>query len=183
MKKILLLVLLSVSMLSTGAKEDKPTIKFTGYKFTEKVGVSGTFKEVEWVYNKTNDLNELFKGIEVTVDTSSIDAGKVARNSNIKGSLFKYWEDRYITLKSKSYDLKKKTLTMALTIGEKTTELPFSYKKDGEGLLLTGQLDLLKLGYDNAFYALGKKCAAWHKGKDGKTKTWNTVDFEVSVPL
>lgn len=179
MKKTLLFI--TTFLLSTSLFAQGPTFQFTGYKFTEKTGVSGTFTDIKWNYKKSDDLNKLFSGVKVTVDTHSIDAGKTARNVNIKGSLFKGWGHRYVTLISKNHDEKNKTLNMTLIIGEKTSTLPFKYEKVGDKLVLTGTLDLLNIGYDNAFTALGKMCAAFHKGKDGKTKTWNTVDLKVTL--
>jgi len=174
--KIIYVLLISFSLNATAAS----ILKFTGYKFTEKVGVSGVFESIEWKIPKNFKITEeMLKKISLKIDTWSIDAGNSARNTNIVNSLFKNWGDRYINAHAVKVDIDKKILVMNMTVGEKTNEISFAYNEEKEKVIFKGEIDLLKLGFKNAFSVLSETCKILHTGEDKVSKTWSTVDIEV----
>ena len=178
--KLIGILLLVISMNVFAA----PTLKFTGYKFTEKAGVSGTFKKIDWSIPKnTVGSIDFLKNISLKIDTWSIDAGNSARNVNITESLFKNWGDRYINAKAVKLDTQKKVLVMSMSVGKVTKNVEFKYKTDKNKIFFNSEIDLINLGFENAFSKLSELCSALHTGKDGVAKTWSTVDIEVGLDL
>ncbi|MCY4643742.1 MAG: YceI family protein [Bacteriovoracales bacterium] len=164
------------------AKPNETTLTFTGYKFTEKAGVSGTFKKITWdVPQKAHgDISSLLAGASVSIDSYSIDAGNAARNKNITKGLFKNLPNGR-TIKASVQDVKKDSLTLKILLGSIETQIPMNIQRGKESVVLTGTLDLLKAKAHKAFQALAKICGPLHKGKDGKRKTWPTVDLKVDI--
>ena len=76
--KGLILFFLALNINAKCYKVDKKDfeLKFTGYKFTEKVGVSGTFKNMSFSTIKKGNLTEIISNAMLWIDTNSIDAGK-----------------------------------------------------------------------------------------------------------
>lgn len=161
-----------------------PMIKFTGYKFTAKTPVSGTFKKVEWKFKKTgNSLEDILKGASFVIDSHSIDAGKKARNKNITSALFKNWGGREITGSVVKVVRERKIAFTKFSVGKKSFEVPFRYSVANGKVTLSAVIDLIEVGFKKSFSMLSKKCAPWHKGKDGKTLTWSEVALEVSAAV
>jgi Mor family transcriptional regulator len=174
----LLLSLTSFSKVDVGT----PSIKFIGYKFTDKTPVSGTFKKVEWKYKKVAaDIEESLQGASFVIDSHSIDAGKVARNINITNALFKNWGGREIKGEVVKVLKSKKMVFTKFTVGERSFEVPFRYRMQSKKVILTAVIDLIDVGFKKSYELLSKRCAPWHKGKDGKTLTWSEVALEVSA--
>jgi len=162
---------------------DSPELTWTGYKFNNKTPVSGTFKrfEVKTVETAPSVADVLGNGF-FYIQTSLIDAGLPARNTNIMNGLFaKLVGGKSIRGLVQSVDAKKQELIMGLWMNGKMHSVPMSYswaERDGK-FSLTGSIDLLKMGMNDAFKSLATTCSTWHKGSDGVTKTWSEVALEV----
>lgn len=179
-----LIFLLSFNLLAQVIPATSPKLTFTGYKFTEKAGVSGTFKEIKWSYNsQAKNLEQLLSSASAKIDSFSIEAGKKARNVNITNGLFKNWGGRHIEASLQDIDLENNKLNLVLKIGELTKTVAMNIQRENKTVKLTGTMDLLKLGFSDAFEKLSKICGPVHKGKDGVRKTWPTVDLLVELNL
>lgn len=155
-------------------------IKFTGFKFTNKVGVSGTFKKVDWSMAQSANLEAKLLGTKVTIDSYSIDAGNEARNINITEALFQVWGDRYIRGEVVKVDKAMKKAHIKISVGDKSKVVPFKYSGDYRNYQLTAKLDLIDMGLNSAFASLAKRCATLHTGDDGVAKTWSEVDVVIT---
>ncbi len=185
MKQLLLVLLfMSTSAMASVKLKSEPSLKFTGYKFTDKTAVSGMFKEIDWDYKKkAKDIAELLKGTKIKIDSYSIDAGNEARNVNITEGLFKHWGGRYIEGEVVDVNTEQGYAKVDMKIGKAKREVFFQYAKQGSEVVLTSTLDLLQLGFGSAFGKLAKMCAGVHTGADGVTKTWSVVDLEVRAAI
>lgn len=178
---ILLSAIFAFNAMSKVKLNNDPTIKFTGFKFTEKVAVSGTFTTIEWNYPEGKSIEDILEKATFKIDSYSVDAGKKARNVNIRNGLFKNWGGRFIEGKTHSLDSRSQVIKILIKIGEEQKAIPFKYVVEGNKVTLQSNIDLLKMGFEKAFGKLGKLCAVHHKGKDGKIKTWSEVDLEVTA--
>ena len=156
-------------------------LKFTGYKFTHKTSVSGSFKELQWsLAREATPLPSLLASASVWINTHSIDAGNAARNRNIIQGLFKQIpHGHYIRGVVNKVAPGGQSLSLKLFLGDIETQIPMTVKKTPEVLILNGSLNLINSGLGSAFNALAKICGPLHRGKDGKRKTWPTVDLEL----
>ena len=186
MKKLFLIATMLLSTLSLAeVKVSKmPEVKFTGYKFLEKVGVSGTFRSISWDYPaNAKNVKQLIEETSARIDSYSIDANVEARNINITEALFKNWGGRYIKVDLNSYNASAKTAKADITVGDKKNTTIFQVHQLKNKLIFTSSIDVLEMGFGNSFSKLAKRCSDWHTGSDGVTKTWSTVDLEVKVAL
>ena len=159
-----------------------PELSFTGYKFTEKTGVSGRFQTIEWAFIQEGpSLSSILASSSVWIDSHSIDAGNTARNKNITKGLFRNLGGR--TIRGLISQMKGDKLAhLKLFMGEREVSLPLTVTDDKRGhLTLKGSLDLVAVGFQQAFSALEKICRSLHRGKDGKSKTWPVVNLVIKA--
>lgn len=161
-------------------------LTFTGYKFTEKTGVSGRFKAIQWAFaQKAKNLATLLNSASVWIDSHSIDAGNAARNSNITRGLFRNLVGgRFIRGHLVDVAKDRRSATLKLSLGSRIeTMLPLNieHNQSAKTFTLSGTLDLIKAGAGKAFAALSKVCGPNHRGKDGKIVSWPTVDLLVQA--
>ncbi|MCB9094980.1 MAG: hypothetical protein H6621_07940 [Halobacteriovoraceae bacterium] len=163
---------------------DSAKVEFTGYKFTEKVGVKGTFKDFKIsAPSKAPSLEGIVGNSSFWLDEMTIDAGKTARNVNIINGLFKEMAGTSIRGVVTNFDKVSKMLTFKLFIGDKTEDVKMVFSHDGERFLAEGKIDLIKIGLKSAFESLSKTCQTFHKGKDGVSKTWSEVALRVTANI
>lgn len=163
---------------------DKAKLTFTGYKFSEKTPVSGTFKEINWFAPSEQALTDVLAGSALAIQTSSIDAGAEARDANIKASLFKtLMRGHTIRAVARSISPSAKKLNVDLFMGGGVRPVSLDYTTKNGEVVLKGVVDLMDLGYTEAFKALADQCRDLHTGTDGKAKTWSDVAIEVRVPF
>lgn len=183
MKYLFLLLVLSLNSFALSL-DGEPAMKFTGYKFTDKTGVSGTFQKIDWNFAKDQkDLAAILKSASFKIDSHSIDAGNAARNTNITNALFKNWGSQFIEGKVKKVDLTTGYVEAEIKIGKSKHNVYFQLTEKDGAVELTGAIDLLAMGMSKAYALLNKQCEALHKGKDGIVKTWSTVDLVVNFKV
>lgn len=176
----LFVLLLSSVQVWAEVQLKEPRLKFTGYKFTSKEGVSGTFKDIRWQYpRQAKTIEEALSQASMEIDSYSIDAGNEARNTNITEALFKNWGAQKVKAKVLAVDSDKALLRTQLQVGELTKEIPLRYRIEDNELVLNGSMDLLALGFKQAFAKLAETCKGLHTGADGVAKTWSEVDLEL----
>ena len=158
-------------------------LQFTGYKFTSKKGVNGTFKKLKWAFSsKSASLQEALSSASVWIDLHSIDAGNIARNKNIIKGLF-LTQGRYIRglIHQVAPNARPSSAILKLFWGNSEMEIPLTILQRHKSLLLKGTLNLIQVGAAKAFKTLAKICRPLHRGKDGQPKTWPDVDLEVII--
>jgi hypothetical protein len=157
-------------------------IEFTGFKFTEKTGVSGTFENFKiQTLGSAESIESLIENGSFWIDSFSLDAGKKARNVNIAKGLLSNLGTKSFRGYVKSINPKAKSLQFSLVIGKDIHDVPLKYEVKGNSFSAKGTIDLLALGYKKGFEALQKICNVWHKGSDGVSKTWSDVEIRVSA--
>lgn len=180
-----LLMTLSFSSFAKITLVENPSIKFTGYKFTNKAPVSGTFKTVEWkIHKNAKDMKELLTKSTLKIDSHSIDAGDPARNVNLNDSLIKNWGGRYIDVKFTDVNLDRRVVKSQMTIGKVKKDLFFEYYDNGKGsYIFTATMDLLQMGFGDAYASLEELCGPLHTGEDEVRKSWPDVDIVVELKI
>jgi|GEM_PF-2900669 len=161
----------------------KAKLTFTGYKFTDKAAVSGTFEEIDWFAPSKQSLTDVLAASALAIQTGSINAGDPARDANIKASLFKtLMRGHTIRAVARSVSPEDKKLNVDLFMGGSVRPVSLDYMTKGGEIVLKGVVDLKELGYTAAFKSLADQCRDLHTGTDGKAKTWSDVNIVVRVP-
>jgi polyisoprenoid-binding protein YceI len=163
---------------------ENPSLVFTGYKFTEKAGVNGTFKKINARYPKSaTSLTELLKGTQFEIDTTSLDTKNPARNMNIVTNFFKAMTG-FTQISGRVVKAKKDRATVQIETAGKKGKIRFKHSVSKAGdFVAKGSFDILKFGLEPAFTSIKKACRDLHVGKDGKSKTWSTVDLVISAKV
>ncbi len=157
-------------------KEGSEKLKWTGFKYTNKTPVSGTFKDITYNQNKNAaSMAELLESITFTINTDSIDSGNAARDTTLKKTVLGYLKNPGVI----SGEVKSATqldMKMELMMNEKT---PVSMKLETEDgrMTATGSLDLMNHGLKKSYDSVHIACKGLHTGDDGVSKTWSTVDL------
>lgn len=177
MKTLIFLLSLNLSYAVCDYEVGEKSLTWTGYKFTEKSPVSGSFNNLTFsTIGKSNSPAEIIRSSNIWIDTLSFESKKKVRNRNIITNLFeKIKLGRTINAHIKSVDPKTKTAVAHLSWGTNHYDVNMTYEVTDEAITLTGNIDLLEMGMKGPYESLAKACKAYHRGKDGKVMTWSEV--------
>lgn len=160
----------------------KPTLKWTAYKFTSRVGVSGTLDEIEYVTKRSSgSLSDLLKGASFTINPASVNSNLKLRDDRIWTSLFQKMAVDEVS--GQFIDLNDKDGMLELTIGSTTREIPYVIQSDVNTISIETEIDLLDWQGKPGLDALNSVCEDLHRGPDGISKLWPDVSIKVSIPI
>ncbi|MGH1467412.1 MAG: YceI family protein [Bdellovibrionales bacterium] len=161
-------------------KEGSEKITWTGFKYTEKTAVSGTFDKVKFKQVKDSpSMSELLESVEFEIDTKSVNSGNPARDTTLKGSIFGFLKVPN-TISGKIVSATQLDMAVEMTLNKKTPMQMSLDAKDGK-ITSTGTLNLLEHGLKKSYDAVHVACKGLHVGKDGVSKTWSTVEIKVEA--
>jgi hypothetical protein len=178
--KLILGLTLLFALVSANAYElnGDLNLKWTGFKTAQKVGVSGTFKNVEFKISKNDDFAEFLKSANVKIDTLSFDSGLDVRNKSIVSTLFSLKSSENILATISKVDMKNKTLTLKLTMNEVTKNVPMTYYINKGSIIAKGQIDILDYNMSDSFAKFAKACFDLHEGK-----SYSEVHIAFTLPF
>jgi polyisoprenoid-binding protein YceI len=183
-----------------------PHVEWTAFKFTEKKGVKGQFKNVEFTAPEVSSVEELLSHISFVIDPAKVDSGDKGRDENLRTSFFKLMKGSG-TIRGHvvSYDKEKSSLKVQLHMNGVTKVVPFQLKQEALSsvtkiskkengsdkkksksktktltYVAQGEIDILDFRMQKSLDALNKVCLDLHKGADGVSKTWSQVELTVS---
>ncbi len=194
MKLILTLFFILLSSNFASAKECKYSLnktdikmKWTGYKTTDKVAVSGTFKSIDWSYKSSMTLSNLMKSIKFKIKTMSVNSGNSLRDKRVYKSFFKLMnKGEEISGYGISVDEKNKKAVIEIEMNGQRTPVIFSFEKNKKDLSfkLKSKIDILDhFKMTKSFKSIAELCKNLHTGKDGVSKTWSEVGLEITSKL
>ena len=159
--------------------KDNSVVEGTGFKFTEKTGVTAKFKQFDLnKADKKSSAKELLDGLSVTVSLMSIDSGNALRDKNMRETLFAnlIGDSQAVVEVTK---VKAKEIETLLHLNDKKLPITFSYTMKKGMIEAQGSFDAINFAMNEAIASLKKRCKSLHTGKDGKSVTWS--DFNLSV--
>lgn len=157
-------------------------VEWTGYKFTEKKGVSGVFKNIN-VLNapKSETVMGAFNGVDFTIPASSIYSKNEARDYKLKTLFFGMMDNT--ELLSGSFVTEGEQIFLNLKMNNTQKKIPLKHTVAGRNVRLQGSLNILDFGASKAFNSIHKACELLHTGKDNISKTWEDVAIDALVVL
>lgn len=163
--------------------KENSVVEGTGFKFTEKTGVKGTFPGFEINKStKAKSPKELLDGLEVTVNLITLDSGNELRDKNILETLFTgILGDSVAVVKVKKVTDKK--IETEMTLNEKTQKVDFDYSIKDDVISAKGVFDATQYALGDQIEAFKKRCGSLHTGSDGKSVTWTSFDLAVTAKL
>lgn len=190
-------ILLAV-LLNCGKKTGKPDysqcsftyeasatqLQWTAYKFTERLGVPGSFNSVELMgAHAAKDPASVFDGATFRVDGLSVNTNNAERDQKIRTAFFAALKDKgAITGKVIAPPAGAASFVLKLNGVEKT--IPATVDRSAlPELKVSFALDLADFNALGPLAALNKVCSDLHKGKDGKSKLWPDIQVSISTRL
>ena len=162
-------------------------VTWTAFKTTDKVGVGGTFDEVE--ITGTEDANsaiDVVKKAQFKIPVNTVNSAKEERDEKIKEFFFKTLTNTaFLTGAVTSVDNQGEngSADVDITMNEQTKTVKMDYSQAGDTLKMNATIDVLEWNGDEALKALNKKCYDLHKGDDGVSKLWSEVEIGISTVL
>ena len=177
---------MSVAMIKP-AKIPRPpnvgiTILWTAYKFTEKVGISGTFEDYA-VYNDnvSNSIEGVLEKLKLSIPTECVDSGNAIRDFKLRTYFFQAFNTEIIN--GTIINAKGGEGIINLRMNNFSIDNPYTYVLRNDTIVILTHLDLKKWKGEEALTTLNKECYELHKGKNGISKLWPDVNVEIKLPV
>lgn len=166
-------------------KPDKIKVNWTAYKTTKRVGVKGTFNDIQVnTAQRTPDLTMLIQATTFKINTSTVNSNNEARDTKLVSFFFKKLVGDIVgNATSVSGDKYKGTGTFAIKMNNISKIVPFDYIANDSLLTISTAIDMANWNGLAAIESINKACEDKHKGEDGISKTWPDVSVEIAVPL
>ena len=156
---------------------------WTGYKTTQKVGVTGQFTSFEVAGTvEADNIVDVFKNASITIASNSVSTGNELRNGRIVKSYFGVFVNTD-EIKANIVELSQTTGKIAVTLNDITNEIPVEVTITGNEIKLKGLIDINTFDGQEATDSLNYVCKDVHKGPDGVTKLWPDVEIMVKSAL
>lgn len=163
---------------------DSTTLKWTAYKFTKRVGVSGTFNQI--AVNNTKSADNpmgVLVGADFSMQTSSVNSGDAERDPKLIVFFFKKLANTdMITGKISSINDGEAVVT--ITMNNKTVDVVGKVVMEGNKVTLTTSINMTDFEGLDAIASLNEACSALHTAEDGsESKLWPDVSIVVYTVL
>lgn len=158
-------------------------LTWTAFKLTEKIGVNGTFNEINVVANDgAPDMFAVLNGATFSIPVSSLNTQDNVRDGKIKNSFFGNMAATDL-LTGNVVSISNSGATVAITMNEVTKEYSGEVIVDGETITVKTGIDILDFNGQVPMDSLSVVCSEKHTGPDGINKLWSTVDIVVKTTL
>ena len=163
------------------------TASWTAFKFTEKAGVGGKFDSVIVSTSGSVDSPEKMLGeLKFEIPISSTNTNNPDRDMKIIEYFFGTLSNTEMisgNIVSAKGNNEEGTAMVNLSMNDKTFQQEVNYKIEGAQVSLMGTIDVGNWNGNDAIAALNKVRDDLHKGEDGISKLWPTVDISIVALL
>jgi polyisoprenoid-binding protein YceI len=159
------------------------TITWTAFKFTNKTGVPGTFKDISHFSSSKATSNEnVLTSLGFRGNLMSVDTANPARDETLTSQFFSKLSSQ--ELSGHVVSLVGEQAVLRLSLNKTTKDVPFTVKVSEKGeIVATGSIDMLDFGMKEAHDSIHKACELLHTGEDKVSKTWTDVAIEVKAQI
>ena len=167
-----------------GFNEEETKVSWNAYKTTDKVMVAGYFESL--MTDRTGmmygTIKEFVDGIKFSINSSTSLSGDAARDMSVRDYFFNLFTSNF-EINGTLDVVSEKQVTAHLDLYGVDTPVPLSYNVSQGILLMKGSISLNEIGAINAYNSIHEKCIDLHRGPDGISKTWDTVDIIIEIPV
>tara|TARA_R110002072_G_scaffold232309_3_gene389739 strand:- start:10000 stop:10626 length:627 start_codon:yes stop_codon:yes gene_type:complete len=162
--------------------EGSTEFEWTSYKTSEKVGVPGTFNEIEVTSESSSDPREVLQSVIFTMSTASVETQNEDRNGKIAKHFFETINTEAIMGSIKSLDDDGKA-TIEITMNEITVDIEGDYTLNEGAFSFESVIDVSAWNGLSGIEALNEVCSALHTGEDGVSKLWSEIKLTLKTNL
>lgn len=158
-------------------------LQWTAYKFTEKVGVNGTFDsfQLHMEHRNTLSIEELLQGAIINISANSVNSGETIRDTKLRTYFFDLF--RTDIIKGEIKNVLENKGKMTLEMNAITNEIAYSYEIKNDTVFLRSAINLPSWEGEEAMTSLNQECYELHMGADRISKLWPNVDVTIKLPL
>lgn len=157
------------------------TVKWTAYKTTDKLPVSGVFKTVNITKSQAGKTALLaLNNTQFSIPVSSIFSNNEERDGKLINLFFGVMKNTSLltgTIKANADNMG----SLEVNMNGVTNNISLTFTTVGDTINFKGVMALDNWQVDLAMKALNQACFDQHKGSDGISKTWHDVLIEASV--
>lgn len=157
-------------------------LKWTAYKTTDKVGVSGTFNQINTINLEGNNAQQVVDGAEFSIPVSSVFSNLEDRDNKLKQFFFGAMEATEL-LRGSLKVADANNVIATITMNNTSADLPLKMSISENKVNLKGVMNLEDWNAVGAVESINKACFDLHKGADGVSKTWNDVAIQISFEV
>jgi hypothetical protein len=162
---------------------DETVLTWTAFKLTEKIGVNGSFDEINVTANDgASDMYEVLSGAEFNIPIGSLNSQDEVRDPKIKTSFFGVMTETE-SINGKITSLNSTGGSVEITMNGISKAYDGDVTVDGEEITFITTIDILDFDGQVAVDSLGVVCEEKHTGEDGVNKLWTDVDIAVKTTL
>lgn len=162
--------------------ETSTIFTWTAFKLTEKVGVDGSFDEINVIANESEDMFGVLTGATFEIPVVSVNSQDPVRDPKIRDAFFgTMTETEAITGEVVSID--ESTAKLKITMNGVTVEYTGEVSVDAETITMKTTIDILDFGGQPSLDEIGIACEEKHTGEDGVNKFWSDVNIAVQTKL
>lgn len=162
---------------------DSTHVNWTAYKFSDRVGVGGTFNNTTITGTQpAESISEVFKNAAIKIPVSSVYSKDDDRDGKILAHFFGSMTNTE-TIAGKVVSINDQTAAIAIEMNGVTETLNMDVAQDGLNLSLSGSMELGKWSAQPSVDSLNTICYDLHTGGDGISKLWPDVSLVVSTVL
>ena len=162
---------------------DSTDLKWTAFKTTKRIGVSGSFDSISIIAKKTTGtIKELLENAEITINTASVNSNNAIRDPKIVEFFFGTFsapKEILGTIDSMTND--KIYIGITMNGVEKTVESGYSIA--GNLLEINTVINLPDWNAENGLSELSSECGDLNKGEEGMSKFWPEVAINITCPV
>ncbi len=163
--------------------EGSLNVKWTAFKTTEKVGVSGSFDTISVNGIQTsNSANEMFANVDFSIPVSSINSSNPDRDKKILEHFFGTMVETS-TLNGKVLGMTDSDCSVLINMNGVADTCVFNLSKNDTAVSLVGVIELANWNALQSANALNTVCFDLHKGADGVSKLWPDVKLEITAGI
>jgi hypothetical protein len=162
-------------------------LEWTAYKTSAKVGVKGSFDEINVTPGKeVGTPKEVMDQLEFSIPVSTTNSGNEERDPKIIESFFgAMMNTDNITGKITSIngDESKGKAMILIQMNNEAHEVEGTYAVNGNEIQLDATLQLADWKAEPSVASLNEVCSDLHKGEDGESILWPDVDIHITSQL
>ena len=160
------------------------TIAWTAFKFTEKVGVGGTFNTLTVSGNNSAEtMFQVFEGLRFNIPVSSVNSNNPDRDMKIQKYFFANLSEMENIEGFFSNINENGEGMLSLVMNGRSQEVPVQLEARGDSVFLNTSIDVQMWDGMSGIEALNQVCEDLHKGADGLSVLWPNVDLSLSTKL
>lgn len=162
--------------------ENATILTWTAFKLTEKIGVDGSFDEINVVANESEDMFGVLTGATFEIPVVSVNSQDPVRDPKIRDSFFGTM-DSTLSIIGTVISIDGNGASISITMNGVTVEYSGEVKVEEETITMTTTIDILDFDGQASIDEIGKVCEAKHTGEDGVNKFWSDVNVAVQTKL